>query len=119
VGEGLKRRCVRCKKGTEECIIHPNFWLCDWCDEKPSQQKRSNPIKQLKEDLDALEWDDHPTQPGLGHGRYPINAGRLLGAKPLNLPLKPPPYPTPMPPADLDSITDAEIDSFFNDMDPR
>lgn len=85
MGNGAKRKCIRCLKGQEECIIN-DYWECSWCDyDKPSLVKNKRPLDELQEALD--EWKaSPPTQP------MP-QPGRLIKATPVKtrLPLPPPP----------------------------
>jgi hypothetical protein len=61
MSHGATRKCSRCIVGIEECIIHPNFWLCEWCD-------GTTQFKLLELELDVSDIDDWaeniPTQPG-------------------------------------------------------
>ena len=47
------RNCTRCSSGTETCIVHPNFYTCDYCD-KP----RSTCTTAAEPHADILTWDE-------------------------------------------------------------
>jgi len=63
--DAARRECTRCKRGTETCIIHPNFWTCDRCDAKTTtieldwqpDELKTKPLFKII-NIDEDDWKD-------------------------------------------------------------